>query len=204
VTRTDAKPSILTCPCCGLAQRVPVVPAGNRACCPRCGLTLKGSRRRMRGASRTAAIAAAALILYPLAIGLPVMKVAKLGHSHETSILEGTIELLSDGELVVGLIVLVCSIVVPLFKLLSLLMLSVGARFLRARHRASTYRLVEWTGRWGMLDVLLVALTVAVLKLGDVVDVSIGPGAAVFGGCVLLSLLAALTFDPHELWEPQT
>jgi paraquat-inducible protein A len=194
-------PSIRTCACCGLAQAVPAVPAGQRACCARCGLTLQSLSRRRRGASRTAAIAAAALILYPFAVGLPVMRVERLGHAHETSIARGTVDLLADGEIAVGLIVLVCSVLVPLFKLLALFALTAGARRLRVRHKAWTYRVVEWTGRFGMLDVLLVALTVAVLKLGDVVSVTVGPGAAAFAGCVLLSLLATLAFDPHELWE---
>ena len=71
------------------------------------------------------------------------------------------------------------------------------------RHRALTYRLVEWTGRWGMLDVLLVAILLAVLKLGDMVEVSVGPGLLAFTSCVGLSLIAAASFDPHSLWEPQ-
>ena len=67
--------------------------------------------------------------------------------------------------------------------------------------RALTYHLVEWTGRWGMLDVLLVALLVAVLKLGELVQLSAGPAALAFTGCVLLNLLASASFDPHALWR---
>ena len=74
---------------------------------------------------------------------------------------------------------------------------------MRHHHRALTYQLVELTGRWGMLDVLRVALLVAVLKLGDFVEVSAGPGALAFGTCVVLSLLASASFDPHSLWESE-
>jgi uncharacterized paraquat-inducible protein A len=190
-----------TCPCCGLAQTIREVPEGMRACCGCCGSTLLSAARRWRSNSRTAAVAAAALILYPLAVSLPILGVAKMGHHSETSIVEGTVRLLADGHLGVGLIVFLCSIVLPLFKLTSLLVLAGGARFLRIRHRAMTYRMIEWTGRWGMLDVLCVALLVAVLKLGDVVSVSIGPGALAFGVCVILSLAATACFDPHSLWE---
>jgi len=66
-----------------------------------------------------------------------------------------------------------------------------------------TYRLVEWTGRWGMLDVLLVAILVAVLKLGDLMTVSAGPGLLAFTACVTLSLFAAASFDPHGLWDTE-
>ncbi len=96
--------------------------------------------------------------------------------------------------------VLLCSVVVPVMKLAALLMLSTQ-RGLGERHRALTYRLVEWTGRWGMLDVLLVAVLVAVLKLGDLMTVSVGPGLLAFTACVTLSLAAAASFDPFDMWE---
>jgi paraquat-inducible protein A len=90
-------------------------------------------------------------------------------------------------------------VILPLTKLAALLVLSTGA--LGNRHQVLTYRLIEWTGRWGMLDVLLVAILVAVLKIGDLMTVSIGPGLGTFTACVALSLFAAATFDPHALWE---
>jgi paraquat-inducible protein A len=80
------------------------------------------------------------------------------------------------------------------------LVLSTVGRNLHTRHRAITYQLVEFTGRWGMLDVLLVAILVATLKLGDLVDVAAGSAAFMFTGCVLLSLIATATFNPRALW----
>jgi paraquat-inducible protein A len=139
--------------------------------------------------------------MYPLAMTLPVMSVERFGHRHEAGILEGTTQLLAGGHFLIGLVVLVCSVVIPLLKLLALLGLSTGGGFLIHEHRALTYHLVEWTGRWGMLDVLLVALLVAFMKLGDLVEVHPGPGAAAFLSVVLLSLLAAAAFDPHRLWD---
>lgn len=189
-----------SCPHCGLVQQVPDVPPGMRACCARCEGGL-GSRRWSSN-SRTAAIATAALVLFPPAVTLPIIQIEKFGHEHEAGIVEGVTALLSRGHLVVGLVVLMCSIVLPVLKLAAMLVLSWG-RFLRHRHRALTYRLVEWTGRWGMLDVLLVAIMVAVLKLGDVVEVSAGPGLLAFASVVGLSLLAAASFNPHSLWESQ-
>lgn len=152
--------------------------------------------------SRTAAIATAALVLYPVAIALPILRIEKFGHIQQASIIEGVSTLLARGHLLIGVVVLLCSVVFPVTKLAALLVLSVGGLGLQRRHRALTYRLVDWTGRWGMLDVLLVAILVAVLKLGDWVDVSVGPAAAAFALCVVLSLLAAASFDPRSLWEP--
>jgi len=198
----DIKPTIRACPCCGLAQQVPGVPRGMRACCARCDTSLIKRSVIARSNNRTAAVALAAQILFPFAIGLPMLEVERFGHTSTASIVEGVASLLASGHWVIGAVVLLCSIVLPLGKLVSLLVLSAGGLMLRHRHRALTYRLVEWTGRWGMLDVLLVALLVAIIKLGDIVVVTPGPAALAFTGCVVLSLLAAACFDPHALWEP--
>jgi paraquat-inducible protein A len=184
-------------------QTVPEVPPGLRACCPRCGSAIAGRTSRRVTNSRTAAIATAALVLYPLAVSLPVIRIEKFGHAHEASIVEGVTTLLSRGHLFVGVVVLLCSVVLPVVKLAALLVLSAEALALPHRHRALTYRMVEWTGRWGMLDVLLVAILVAVLKLGDLMEVRVGPGALAFALCVVLSLAAAASFDDKSLWEPQ-
>lgn len=155
----------------------------------------------VRSRHRTAAVALAALILYPLAVSLPIMRIERFGHRTEASVLEGGWRLLTSGHVIVGAVVFLCSIVFPLGKLVALLVLCSGALRLRREHKAFTYHLVEWTGRWGMLDVLLVAVLVAALKLGDIVDVSAGPAALTFTACVVLSLAATAFYDPHSLWE---
>jgi paraquat-inducible protein A len=192
--------NVRTCPCCGLAQTLPPAATGMRPCCARCHTRLEKRRSIAHGRGRTAAIALAALILYPLAITLPMVRVEKFGHHNDASILTGIAKLFAAGHLVVAVIVLLCSIVIPLCKLVALLVLSAGGSFLRHQHRAFTYHVVEWTGRWGMLDVLLVAILVAVLKVGDLVEVTAGPAATAFTCCVVLSLIATATFDPHSLW----
>ena len=116
---------------------------------------------------RTAAFALSALMLYPLGILLPVVALERFGHRQETSILGGIAELMSSGHLVLAAIVLICSICLPLFKLGGLLVLSSERIPLGARGRDRVWRLLEITGRWGMLDVLLVAALVAA---GGVLD----------------------------------
>src|SRR5262245_22664525 len=81
--------SIQTCPCCGLAQHLPPIEPHTRACCIRCGTTLKRRSSVARSNSRTAAVALAALILYPLAVSLPMIRVERFGHHNDASILEG-------------------------------------------------------------------------------------------------------------------
>jgi len=188
------------CPCCGLVQDVPVLEAGTRALCRRCrtAVALSGGRRENRQAGLAAL---AALILYPLAISLPIMRLERFGHLREASIWSGSVGLLREGEVLVGGVVLSCSLLIPLAKLVGLLALTGGSRRLSRRHRALTYRAIELAGRWGMLDVLLISVVVAWIKMGDVVEVRPGPAALAFTACVLLSLVASARFDPQALWD---
>lgn len=189
------------CHCCGLVQELPGLRADERALCVRCGTTISSPRRRARSNRRTFAAALAALLLYPLAVAMPIMSLEQFGHRTEASIWTGSVGLLQSGELFVGGVVLFCSVVLPIGKLLALLTITGARARLSRRHRAVTYRLIEIAGRWGMLDVLLIALVVAWVKLGDLVEVNPGPAAFAFTSCVVLSLLAAAWFDPHALWD---
>ena len=170
------------------------------ACCVRCRSVIRHGAHP-RSASRTAAFTLAAILIYPLALTLPIMRIERLGHVSDASIWSGMVGLLAEGHLLIGLIVLVFSIVAPVGKLLLLFTLCIGNRGLEKRDRAGVYKLVEFIGRWGMLDVLLVAILVAIVKLGDLVTVTPGPGVVVFGVVVLLSMLATISFDPHAIWE---
>jgi len=188
------------CPTCGLIQIVGDVPRRHRARCARCTHTIKHAARP-RAASRCAALCIAALVLYPAAMSLPVLEVERLGHSTSSTIWSGVVSLLAEGELLVGLVVLISSIIAPLAKLAAMLALCSGQIFDDKRHDALTYRAVEWIGRWGMIDVLLVTILVAAVKLGSWVEVTPGPGVAAFAGVVILSLAASAAFDPHAVWE---
>ncbi|MBO6739565.1 MAG: paraquat-inducible protein A [Phycisphaerales bacterium] len=154
-----------------------------------------------RSTNRAAALAVAALLLYPLALWLPVMQIERLGHESHASIWSGTVALLAEGHLFVGLAVLLFSVVAPIGKLALIFGLCVGQGLIARQDQARAYRLIEIIGRWGMVDVLLVAILVAVVKLGDLVEVTPGPGVMIFGVVVILSLLASAAFDPHAIWE---
>tara|TARA_R110002096_G_scaffold79532_8_gene186782 strand:+ start:45221 stop:45682 length:462 start_codon:yes stop_codon:yes gene_type:complete len=143
----------------------------------------------------------AALVLFPLAVSQPIMTLERFGHRTEASVWTGSIGLLEKGEWFVGVVVLLCSLVLPLLKLLGLVAITYGRDRLARKHRAFAYRFIEWTGRWGMLDVLLISIVVAWVKVGDLVDVTAGPAALAFACMVVLSLLAAAWFDPHAIWE---
>lgn len=148
-------------------------------------------------------MALAALVLYPLAMTLPVMEIQRFGHINTVSVWSGMVGLLSDGHLFVGIAVLMFSVVAPLGKLGSLFVLCAGRRQFTEQEQARVYRFVKLIGKWGMVDVMLVAVLVAVVKLGAVVTVTPGPGVVVFGAVVLLSVFATSVFEPELIWDSE-
>ena len=135
---------------------------------------------------------------------LPMLRIEQLGHRHEDSLLSGLIAMFSQGYWLVGTVVLVFSVLLPPLKLLTLLILANKIMLTHHHQRALMYRAVELLGRWGMLDVMLVAILVAFVKLGNLVNIQAGLGLIAFTVLVLLSLLASLVFNPHLLWENPT
>lgn len=195
--------TLASCHCCGLVQRLPgTASPGRRAVCRRCRTPF--SRGRFRGNRVSTAWALGALILYLPALILPMLRVEELGHATENSLWGGVVAMLGEGHWLIGMVVLLFSIVFPLVKLVCLLLLGSRRVLGRSEHRAVVYRLVEAVGRWGMLDVMLVAVFLAYVKLGDLLAITPGPGVAAFSAMVIMSLLAGMTFDPHVLWhEPE-
>ena len=186
-----------SCHCCGLIQTTHSLP--DEVCC-RCESELGAwwsgdSRNRL-----AMALSLTALVLYLPAVSWKFLRIEQLGRVHESSLLQGVRGLLTEGELFVGVIVLLFSIIFPVLKLSAILFLCQSRWQLQARHRAITYRAVEHLGRWGMLDVLLVAVMIAFIKLGGLVSFTAGPGVVLFATFVLLSVCASLAFDPHCLW----
>ena len=136
------------------------------------------------------------------AILLPILKIEKLGHAHSASILTGIIELFERGNWFVGTVVFVFSILFPVVKLAALIDLSV-LKLSRATHRATTYRIIEHAGKWSMMDVLLLAFMVMLVKVGELVHFEFGMAVIAFALCVALSMAASLMFDPHAIWEDE-
>jgi paraquat-inducible protein A len=169
----------------------------------RCSSTIHVLNQHQVASSRTAAAAVGALLLYWPAILLPILEVERLGHREHSSVLAGTIELLSAGSWFVGTVVLLFSLIFPLVKILLLLELSWLGLF-RRHHRATTYRIIEHAGKWSMMDVMLLTFMVMLVKLGDLVQFRFGPGVVAFVLCVAMSMLASISFDPHAIWEDQS
>ena len=192
--------SLKACHCCGLIHRLPEVAADQIAACTRCGSTIGTERDTRQSALRTAAAALGALVLFFPAILLPILHIDRLGHRHESSILGGTIELITHGDWFVGIIVLLFSVIFPFTKIVLLLELS-WLSLIERRHKALTYQVMEYAGKWSMMDVMLLAFMVMLVKLGDLVEFQVGPAVLAFVLCVAMSMVASISFDPHTIWE---
>ncbi len=192
--------SLKACHCCGQVHRM-VDGANSRLCyaCTRCGSTIANPGRSQRASQRTAAAAMAALLLFPAAIFLPILEIEKLGHRYHSSIVGGIFELYAQGSWFVATIILAFSIVLPIVKLVTLLELC-WFRWLEHHHRATAYRIIEFSGRWSMLDVMLLAFLVMLVKLSGIVEFQVGPAVVAFAGCVAMSMIASMLFDPHSIW----
>lgn len=196
---TAAHHGLALCRACHALQRCPT---GQCVQCYRCGA--KVSQRIPHSLQKTwFFIATAVLLLIPANL-LPIMIVSQWGRSESDTILSGIIKLVHEGYPIIAVIVFIASIVVPVSKLLTLscLLLSVQQRWAMSAHtRMRLFRILEFIGRWSMMDIFVVSVMVALVRLGQVVAILPGMGALLFGGSVVITLLASLSFDPRLIWD---
>ena len=198
---TAADAGWLVCHTCGLVSHAG--PADAEARCPRCGDRLH--LRKHNSIARTWALMIAAAILYIPANLLPVMNTSSLFGSERDTIMSGVVYLWVSGDAPLALLVFFASITVPVLKLLALVVLLVSVQrrsTWQPQQRAKLYRLVEFVGRWSMLDIYVVTLMAALVQLQSLATITAGPGAVAFGAVVVLTMFAALSFDPRLIWDP--
>jgi len=170
--------------------------------CPRCHAALHA--RKPDSITRTWALLIASLILYVPANLLPIMAVTSLGQTQSDTIMSGVIYLLLHGLWPLALVVFVASVVVPLLKLIILmyLLISVQCRSRwRPYDRTRLYRWTEAVGRWSMVDIYVVTILVALVRLGNLATIQARPGAIFFGAMVVVTISPAVAFDPRPIWD---
>jgi paraquat-inducible protein A len=170
--------------------------------CGRCGARLHS--RKPDSLNRTWALLITACMLYLPANLLPVMTTRSLFGVQEDTILSGVIYFWISGDWALAAIIFIASFLVPLFKLGALILMAQAVRRRSAWARAERtrlYRIVEAIGRWSMLDVFVVSLLAGLVRLGNVAEITAGPGIAAFGGVVVLTMLASSGFDPRLGWD---
>jgi paraquat-inducible protein A len=194
---------LIGCHSCSLVSRVHAAHGHHAAAvCPRCGAALHA--RKPDSLARTWALVIAAAICYVPANMLPIMKVTSLGNTQADTILSGVIYLLVHGMWPLALVVFIASVFVPLAKLIILvyLLISVQRRSQwRPVDRTRLYRLTEAVGRWSMVDIYVVTIMVALVKLGNLATIEAQAGAIFFGAVVVITIVAAMSFDPRLIWD---
>ncbi len=203
---TGKRHGLYGCPSCGRVSRLPDPSARPPELhCPRCDTPLHS--RDPHSLQRTWAYTLAAILLYLPANLLPIMSTRSVTGTTAHTLLGGIHELWVSGDWPLALIVFVASMAVPILKILALVLLALTAQrrsTWRSLERARLYRLVEAVGHWSMLDVFVVVLLVGMIHFGPFAGVEAEAGLLAFGAVVVLTILAADSFDPRLLWpEPR-
>jgi len=192
--------SLVACPHCDLLQRLPDLAPGASARCPRCNEELW--RRREDSLNRTLALTLAALVLYVIANSVPMLGLTAVGHQASTTVFGGAVQLWRDGEEIVAGLVLFAAVIAPGLQIAFMLAIVLGAR----RERPPTWvgillRHLPTSRTWSMIEVMLLGVLVALIKIAELATVI--PGLALFALGALVFVFAAMqaNFDPREVWE---
>ena len=197
---TAMQQGLQRCEGCGLLSRP--APGEDEGRCPRCDEEL--SFRKPASFERTSAFLIAAAICYVPANLLPVLTTTTAAGAESDTILQGVVLLWSPTGWPLSLIVLVASIIIPSAKILALAYLLITARrgsVANNGQRVRLYRMVEFIGRWSMVDVFVDTFTAALIQLQPLMSVEPGPGLIFFAAVVVFTMLAVESFDPRLIWD---
>lgn len=191
---------LIACHECDLLMRKPVLQDGESAECPQCGYELFSHRHHV--VRRSLALVLTALLLYIPANFLPIMQLNLLGQTSQDTVWSGVIGLYESGMQGIAVVVFLCSMAVPLLKLICqlLVLLSIRLDFGRS-YGLLLYRIYHHLREWGMLEVYLMGILVAMVKLMDLADLSIGLGLFCFIALLLVQVWLEVTMSPHQIWQ---
>ena len=160
---------------------------------------------RAKSIQHTWALLITSILLYVPANVLPIMITVNFGNTKENSILSGVVTLWQTGSYPVAIVIFVASVLVPILKILVLVWLLITVQCnltMRERDRIRWFRLVEYIGRWSMVDIFVVAMLASLIQLGNAMTVIPGPAIVAFAGVVIMTIIAANTFDTRLIWTP--
>ncbi|WKD49291.1 paraquat-inducible protein A [Microbulbifer spongiae] len=185
---------------CDLLLSGDPAPPGRALVCPRCHCTLQ--RGTNRGIYPTIALSLTGLLLFVPSASLPLLTFSLFSLGAENTLLNGVDALYQGGFMWLSALVLFCSVLAPLAKFLLLLFLCCGSAWgLLDRPVANAVRWYQHIKDWGMLDVYMLGLLVALVKLRDLGQLEVEPGLYCFGAMMLVANLASLSFDQNAIWQ---
>jgi paraquat-inducible protein A len=192
--------TLIACHECDLLQHIPHQRQGGMLYCRRCNAVLHRSVRD--SLNRTLALTLAGLVLFIVANAFPFLSFKMQGQVTQTTLATGVIDLYLQGMWELALLVLLTSILVPLLQLVLLLYILLPIRFGRTPWRlAQVFRFHQSLGPWGMMEVFMLGILVAVVKLVEMAQII--PGLALWSFALLIFMLAgaAAALDPEIVWE---
>lgn len=199
---TAKNASMAACRRCHLLCRIPKTMDELTISCPRCNAEI---HQRIPGSlQRTWALVIAALILFVPANILPISYASSFAGKQGDTIMSGVIYFIHSGSWYIALVIFVASIFVPILKMLILIFLLVSVQFgwqWRPLDRTRLYRIIEVIGRWSMVDIFVITIMAALIQLGGLANFTAGPAALYFAAVVVLTILAAGSFDPRLIWD---
>jgi len=198
--QTLSDSSLIGCPHCDLLQRLPVLSPGESARCPRCDEELW--RRHEDSLHRPLALTIAAALLYIVANTVPMLGLTVVGREAFTTVFGGAKHLWNAGWGSVAVLVLFTAVVAPGLQIGLMLAILIGARFERPpKWVGMLLRYYPIISTWSMIEVMILGVLVALIKIADYAKVI--PGLALFVLGALIFLIAAIeaSFDPREVWE---
>lgn len=174
----------------------------DRTHCETCGSEIRS--RDVQSLQKVWAWWIAGVIAYIPANLYPMLHTRTLLQSSEDTIIAGAIEIARHGSLGVAIIILVASVVIPLSKFFAIAYLALavrkGARW-PARRQHLLYEVVEYIGRWSMIDVFVVAILCSLVQLNVAASITPGVAAMTFALSVIFTMLSAQSFDPRLIWD---
>ncbi|AOE62221.1 paraquat-inducible protein A [Pseudomonas corrugata] len=191
---------LVACHECDLLMRKPRLSHGEKAECPRCGYELYAHRPNV--VERSLALVIAALLLYVPANFLPIMQLNLLGQSSQDTVWSGVVGLFDSGMQGIAVVVFLCSMGVPLLKLLCQLAVLLTIRWKVGRsYGLLLYRVYHHLRDWGMLEVYLMGVLVAIVKLADMAAITVGLGLVCFISLLLVQVWLEVVMSPHQIWQ---
>lgn len=191
---------LVACHECDLLMRKPQLAHDEKAECPRCGYELYAHRHNV--VERSLALVIAALLLYVPANFLPIMQLNLLGQSSQDTVWSGVVGLFDTGMQGVSVVVFLCSMGIPLLKLLCQLAVLLTIRLGVGRsYGLLLYRIYHHLRDWGMLEVYLMGVLVAIVKLADMAAITVGLGLVCFISLLLVQVWLEVVMSPHQIWQ---
>ena len=199
IEKTNGATDLMACHQCDLVQKIPPLSHRAKAQCPRCGALLV--KTRVNTIDRTLAWTIASLVLYCVAVSFPFLAMKISGVERQTALLTGIIEIYRQGLVWVAVLVLVTCVVVPFMQMLGLLYVFLPLKFGQPFALSKpVFRLFQHMQPWSMMEVFMLSILVALVKLSGMA--TIVPGLAVFAFALLIFSLtfAVSSVDPHQVW----